>query len=191
MKNFLDIVKGRRSIRRYLNRHIPEDHLDTILEAIRWSPSWANTQCWEIIMIKDQEIKQMLHDTLPKENPAKKSIVEAPIVIALCGKTRASGYYKNQVTTKFGDWLMYDLGIATQNICLTAYCLNLGTVIVGLFDHDKAKEILQVPEEYEVVVLIPVGYPAKESKAPDRREVSQFTHYNAFRQQPALDQNKG
>jgi nitroreductase len=190
MKNFMDIVKGRRSIRRYLKQQIPEKDLETILEAIRWSPSWVNTQCWEIIVIKDQAIKQMLQDTLPKENPAKKSMVEAPVVIALCGKRGTSGYYKNRVATKFGDWFMYDLGIATQNICLTAHFLKLGTVIVGLFDHYRAKEILQIPEGYEVVVLIPMGYPAKESKTPDRREANQFTHYDTFHLQPDLDQNK-
>ena len=190
MKNFMDIVRGRRSIRRYLKQQIQEEHLETILEAVRWSPSWTNTQCWEIIIIKNETIKQMLQDTLPKENPAKKSIVEAPIVLALCGKRGTSGYYKNQVTTKFGDWFMYDLGIATQNICLTAHCLGLGTVIVGLFDHCRTKEILQVPEGYEVVVLIPMGYPAKESKTPPRKEATHFTHYDTFHLHPDPDQNK-
>jgi nitroreductase len=190
MKNFMDIVRGRRSIRRYLKQEIPEKDLDTILEAIRWSPSWVNTQCWEIIVIKDQAIKKMLQDTLPQENPAKKSIVEAPVVIALCGKTGTSGYYKNLAATKFGDWFMYDLGIATQNICLTAHSLKLGTVIVGLFDHCKAKEILQIPEIYEVVTLIPVGYPAKVSRAPDRREAGRFTHYDKFHSKPDSEQSK-
>ena len=190
MKNFMDIVKERRSIRRYLKQEIPEKNLDTILEAIRWSPSWVNTQCWEIIVIKDQAIKKMLQDTLPQENPAKKSIVEAPVVIALCGKTGISGYYKNLAATKFGDWFMYDLGIVTQNICLTAHSLKLGTVIVGLFDHYRAKEALQIPDGYEVLALIPVGYPAKIPKAPDRKEVGRFTHYDTFHRNPDPEKNQ-
>jgi len=75
---------------------------------------------------------------------------------------------------------MFDIGLATQNLCLAAHHLNLGTVIVGLFDQDTAKEILQVPDGYEVVTLIPVGYPAKEGRAPDRREMSEFVHHDTF-----------
>ncbi len=61
-----------------------------------------------------------------------------------------------------------------------AHHLGLGTVIVGLFDHDRAKEILNVPADYELVVLIPMGYPAKTPSAPKRREIEEFTHYDKF-----------
>jgi nitroreductase len=107
-------------------------------------------------------------------------MVQAPVVLVLCGKLKSSGYYKGQITTKFGDWFMFDLGIASQNICLTAYNLGLGTVIVGLFDHNKAKEILGVSDDYEVVTMMPVGYPAKEPEAPKRREINEFVHFNRF-----------
>jgi nitroreductase len=49
-------------------------------------------------------------------------------------------------------------------------------LIVGLFDHNKTKEILGMPEDYEGVSMIPMGYPAKDSEAPKRREISEFTH---------------
>jgi nitroreductase len=75
---------------------------------------------------------------------------------------------------------MFDLGLATQNLCLTAHELGLGTVIVGLLDHDKAKSVLHVPDTHEVVVLIPLGYPAKSPSAPKRKEISEFTHYETF-----------
>jgi nitroreductase len=180
MADFMEIVKGRRSIRRFQAREIPEDDLITILEAVRWAPSWANTQCWEVIVVKDPKIKEKLKDTLSQGNPARKAIVEAPIAVALCGKLERSGFKRGEVTTKFGDWFMFDIGIATQNLCLTAHNLNMGTVIVGLFDQDKAGEILQVPEGYEVVTLVPVGYPAQESGAPARREIGEFVHYDTF-----------
>jgi len=75
---------------------------------------------------------------------------------------------------------MFDLGIAAQSICLTAHSLGLGTVIVGIFNHDKAREILNVPDGYEVMTLIPLGFPAKISSAPKRREISEFAHYDKF-----------
>ncbi len=180
MADFMEIIKGRRSIRRYQEREISEEQLNIILEAIRWAPSWANTQCWEVIVIKDSVIKQKLQETLSTGNPATKAIVEAPVVIALCGKLKSAGYKKGQTATKLGDWFMFDLGIATQNLCLTAHHLSLGTVIVGLFDQGKAKEILKVPEGYELIVLIPLGYPAQEGREPNRREIRDFLHYDKF-----------
>ena len=51
---------------------------------------------------------------------------------------------------------------------------------MGLFDQDKIAEALGVPEGYELVSLIPMGYPTKESGAPKRREISEFVHYDRF-----------
>ena len=180
MSDLMEIIKGRRSIRRYQDQEIPEQDLNQVLEAIRWSPSWANTQCWEAIVIKDLSIKQKLQEVLSTGNPATKAIGEAPVVIALCGKLERSGYKKGEATTKFGDWFMFDLGIATQSLCLAAHNLNLGTVIVGLFNHNKAGDILKVSEDYEVVALVPLGYPAQKGSAPPRREIDEFVHYDTF-----------
>lgn len=180
MSDFMEVIKRRRSIRRYQDQEIPEENLNQVLEAIRWSPSWANTQCWDVIVIKDSGIKQKLQEVLSTGNPARKAIEEAPVVIALCGKLERSGFRKGQAATKFGDWFMFDLGIATQSLCLAAYNLNLGTVIVGLFDQDKAKNILNVPEDYEVVALVPLGYAAQEVSSPPRKEIGEFVHYDTF-----------
>jgi len=181
MSDFLELLKQRRSVRKYEEgKDIPEDVLNQVLEAVQWSQSWANTQCWEVVVVRDASLKEKLQETLAPKNPATKAIVNAPVVLALCGKLKSSGYYNNAVTTKFGDWFLFDLGIATQSLCLAAHSLGLGTVVVGLLDHDKAKEVLGVPEGYELAVLIPMGYPAKISTPPKRREIAEFTHINRF-----------
>jgi len=180
MSDLMEIIKGRRAVRKYQEKDVPEESLNRILESVRWAPSWNNTQCWEVIVVRDHTQKERLQDVMPKINPAWKALVQAPVVLALCGKLATSGYYMGQATTKLGEWFMFDLGIATQNLCLTAHDLGLGTVIAGLFDHNRAKEILDVPEGYELVTLIPLGYPAKDPEAPKRREISEFTHYDKF-----------
>ncbi len=180
MGELMKAIKDRRSIRKYEDKMVPDDFLNQVLEAVQWAPSWANTQCWEIIVVKEQATKQKLQETMGKGNPATKAIVDAPVILAVCGKLKSSGYYKEQVTTKFGDWFMFDLGLATQNLCLAAHDLGLGTVIVGLFDHDKAAQVLGLPEGYELVSLIPLGYPAKISSAPKRREIGEFSHPEKF-----------
>ncbi len=182
MTDLMEIIRSRRSVRKYLDQQVSEKDLNMILEAVKWAPSWANTQCWEVVIVTDPDVKQALQATLPpKGNPAFKAMVQAPVVLALCARKGVSGYYKGQVTTKFGDWFMYDLGIATQNICLMAHYLGLGSVIVGLFDHDKAQDVLKVPEGYQVVTMIALGRPAKAGKAPKRRDLKEFSHHEHFR----------
>jgi nitroreductase len=101
-------------------------------------------------------------------------------VLAVCAKLERAGFYNGQKSTKYGDWFMFDLGIATQNICLTAQDLGLGTVIVGLFDHNKANRLLNVPEGVDCVALVPLGYPNQTPKTPKRRDVAEFTHQDTF-----------
>lgn len=176
----MDAIKGRRSVRRYRPEAVPEEALQVVLEAVRWAPSWANTQCWEVIVVKEAKTKEQVSQTLTATNPARSAIIEAPVVLVLCGKKGVAGYYKGTVATAKGDWLMFDLGLAMENLCLAAYGLGLGTVIVGLFDHRKAEEILKVPSPMEVIAMTPLGYPAREGGAPRRKELSEFVHFETY-----------
>jgi 2-C-methyl-D-erythritol 4-phosphate cytidylyltransferase len=180
MQDVMNAIRQRRSIRNYEEMDVPEETLHQVLEAVKWSPSWANTQCWEVVVIRDSGIKEKLKGTLLGSNPAGKALVGAPVVLGLCAKRASSGYYKGEATTKFGDWFMYDLGIATQSICLAAHAQGLGAVVVGLFDQDKANAVLGVPQGYDIVSLIPLGFPAKVPSAPKRREVEEFTHQDMW-----------
>ncbi len=170
----------RRSIRRYKNDPVDDAKLEKVLEAARWAPSWANTQCTELVVIKDTTIKKQLSEILSKKNPATLAVENAPIVLAVCGKLGTSGFYSGKALTKFGDWYLYDLGLSTQNICMAAHEQGLGTVIVGAFDHDKARDILRVPASHEVVALLPLGYPDHEPPAPKRKSLEEFVHNDTF-----------
>ena len=180
MSDLMSVVKGRRSIRRFQDKPVSEKDLQMILEAIQWSPSWANTQCWEIVVVREAATKEKLKESFSPTNPAIVGLTEAPVVLVLCGKLQSSGYYKGQATTKLGDWFLFDLGLACQSLCLMAQNLGLGTVITGFFNHDKAAEALGVKEGYQLVSVIPLGYPAKVGAAPRRREISEFTHNEKF-----------
>ena len=173
-------IKERRTVRNFEDKPIPEDLLQYVLEALQWTPSWANTQCWEVVLIKDPGVKAGVQEAFPKSNPAFKSITAAPVVIALCARLNESGYYKNEVTTKFGDWFMYDLGLATQNLVLAAHAAGLGTVITGLYDHEIAAKAIKLPENHELVAVIPMGFPSKIPSAPKRKDVAEFTKENTF-----------
>ena len=176
MKTILD----RRSIRRYQDKAIPDDILAGVFEAARWAPSWANAQPWEIVAVRDRKIKEKIQQTVSPRNPSFLALVSAPVLLVVCGQLKRSGYYNDSYPTKFGDWFMYDLGLATGNICLAAHECGLGTVIVGLFDHDRVGEIINLPANHEVLVLVPLGYPDHAPKPPRRREVGEFVHDDSF-----------
>jgi nitroreductase len=178
--DLMDAIKGRRSIRKYKSDPVPEEVLQKVMEAVRWAPSWANTQCWEVIVVKDSKAKSELITAIPETNPAFSSLVQAPLLLVLCGKKGVSGFYKGQPRTTKGDWLMFDTGLAMQNLCLAAHALGLGTVIIGNFNHQKAEEILGTPQSIEVVAVTPLGYPASVGNAPKRKEISEFVFYEKY-----------
>ena len=180
MSGFFELMKTRRSIRKFTEEAVTEEELEGIFESVRWAPSWANTQCWEVVVVRNPETRGALQATLGERNPATKAVVNAPVLLVLCGRKGTSGCYDGKASTCFGDWMLFDLGIATQNIALAAHAQGLGCVVIGLFDHQKAGEILRTPKGVDVVAMIPLGRPAKVSRAPERKPVSAFCHGEVF-----------
>jgi nitroreductase len=171
----MEAIKTRRSVRRFKPDAIPEDVMNEILEAARWAPSWANTQCWEFVVVKDQAIRTRLsEEALLKGNPAKRGVAEAPAVVVALAKEKVAGFYNDVPSTDKGDWFMYDVGVAMQNLCLAAWGFGLGTVHVGLMDAVKVEEILGVPKGVRVTALTPLGYPAVVGGSPPRKEIGDF-----------------
>ena len=176
----LNAIKGRRSIRSYKPGPVSAADLQYILEAAQWAPSWANMQCWEFIIVQDAAIRQRLAETLPEKNPARGACAQAPIIIAACAATGKSGFFKGSPVTDKGDWLLFDLGLALQNLTLAAYEKGLGTVHVGFFDSVKAGAVLGVPEGHTVVELLPLGHPAEEGRVTPRKPIEEFVFYNGY-----------
>jgi nitroreductase len=180
MEQTLAAIMNRRSIRRFAEKEIPAAVLRDLLEAVRWAPSWGNSQCWEVIIVKSTARKEELSAIVTARNPATLAVKTAPVVLAMCAQTGTSGFYKGSAVSKFGDWFMFDLGVATQNVALAAHSLGLSSVIVGAFDHERAKDILNLPAGFEAVTLLPLGYPAQTPSAPARRSIEEFCHEESF-----------
>lgn len=176
-----EAILKRRSQRKFTDYRVTDEEVHELLEAARWAPSWANTQVWEFIVVRDQEIIQKIAGTFSQNNPGTKCTQAASVVIVGCAKTGVSGAYNGKNMTIFSDWYMFDMGLAVQNLCLRAYDIGLGTVIVCLLDHTALKKLLSVPEGYEAVAVIPVGKPAvPEKQPPPRKNIQDFTHLNSF-----------
>ena len=175
-----ECIKSRRSVRRFTDREVGEALLQELLEAVRWSPSWANTQCWELIVVKNKDSRGKLAELLAENNPATRAVVEAPLVLVFCAKKGVAGYKKGTPMTNKGDWFMFDVGAACQNFCLAAHDMGLGTVLVGNFDHLGVDAFLNLKDGVESVAIIPVGYPAREVSAPPRKEINEFVYRESY-----------
>ena len=177
----LEAIKTRRSIRKYKTTPVDDKTLEQVLEAARWAPSWANTQCWRFVVVRDSKVKAQLAEALSANNPATDAIKNAPLVIVVCAKIGRSGCYHGEPSTDKGVyWYMFDAGLTMENLALAAHALGLGTVHVGAFDAKKAESILKVPEGFCVVEMTPLGYPDQEAKAPPRKELSEIVSYDEF-----------
>ena len=177
----IEAIKNRRSIRRYKPDPVDDKTVEQILEAARWAPSWANTQTWRFVVVRDSDLKAQLADTLSTNNPATNAVKNAPIAIVACAQVGRAGCYHGEPVTDKGDsWHMFDAGLAMQNLTLAAHALGLGTVHIGSFDAGKAAEIIGVPEGYCVVEMTPLGYPDQEAKAPPRKALSEIAFDDKF-----------
>ncbi len=180
----MDAITNRRSVRKYSDHMVTDEELREVIGAARLAPSWANTQVWEFIVVRDRELIQQVTQTYSETNPARSGSMSASAIIVMCARAMVSGCKEGRERTKFHEWFMFDLGMAAQNLCLRAHELGLGTVVVGNLDHDACARLLLVPDGYEVVAAIPIGRPAAPGgKGPSRKEMKAFVHLDTFGEQ--------
>jgi nitroreductase len=174
-------IRERRSIRKFNDQAVSDREIGQLLEAARWAPSWGNRQVWEFIVVRDKQLIEKITATYREGNPARNCSLAASALIVACAKTGVSGTSDGVERTKFTNWFLFDLGLAVQNLCLKAHELGLGTVVVGSLGHDRCRQLLGLPEGYEVVVALPLGKPALPGKeGPARRRVAEFSHLERF-----------
>ena len=180
MNSFIETMKQRRSIRKYTDQRVTDETMQELYEVIECAQSWSNTQCWEIVDVQEEALREQIQATVPTSNPAYKAILSASRLLVVCARKGKSGYIANEVANKHGDWYMYDLGIMTQSLCLAAHSLGLGTVVVGWFDIEAVEKLLKCPEGTEVVSLLPLGYTTQVRKGPPHKPTAEFLHTNTF-----------
>ena len=183
----LEAIKTRRSIRQYKSTPVDDKTIELVLEAARWAPSWGNSQCWRFIVVRDSSIKDKLADAViavsDRPNRAAGAIKQAPVAIVACAELGKSGYFARELikpVTDKGDWYMFDVALAMQNLVLAAHSLGLGTVHVGAFDAKKVANILGVPEGFCVVSMTPLGYSDQKPSLRPRKELSEIVFYDKY-----------
>ena len=174
-----DCIKGRRSIRKFKEQPIDRELLSEIIETASYAPSWKHTQITRYIAVTG-ELKDKLAAECTSAYPKNGEIItQAPMLIVVTYIKGRSGFERDGSfsTAKEGSWQMFDAGVAAQTFCLAAYEQGIGSVIMGIFDEAKAASLLNIPEEREIVALIPIGYPDEEPVAPRRNPVEDLLSF--------------
>nr|MDO8118968.1 nitroreductase family protein [Candidatus Sigynarchaeota archaeon] len=147
----LDLMKARRSIRKFKPDPVSDDALHTILEAARWCQSASNKQPWRFIVVKNKDLimKLTTHATYGS------FLAQAPVSIAIVADTASK-------------WYLHDTCMASHQVCLMAWALGLGTCWIGSLDRDKAGATLGLKKHEFLTTILPIGYP-NESPVPTGR----------------------
>ena len=173
-----ECIKGRRSIRKFTDQPVSHELLSQIVETASYAPSWKHTQIVRYIAVEGETKAKLAKCT--STFPNNGAIMEnAPIVVAVTIIKGRSGFERDgSFTTKRGDsWQMFDAGIASEAFCLAAFEQGLGTVIMGIFEQEKAAALLEIPEDMDLIALVAVGYPAESPSAPKRKEVDELLSF--------------
>jgi len=162
-----EAIKTRRSIRRYRKEPIPEEVLLKVLEAGRWAPSAKNSQLWNFIVLKDEEIKRKIAEVFP----SGRFLADAACGIAVVTDPKTSNH------------AVEDGAAAAQNMLLAAHALGLGACWLGVYGgvyEEKIKEILNVPKEKFLVSIISLGFPAETLTAKPRKSLEEILFVNRY-----------
>ncbi len=162
-----EAIRGRRSVRAFLNRAVPRETIERLLEAATWAPSGGNAQTWRFVVITDPAEIRSIKIVSPG------LLGDPTAVIAICQdlvQARAKG-------GPLGETFLapVDAAMATQNLLLAAYAEGLGTCAIASFHRHGVSRLLKIPEGIEPILLVSLGYPAQSPPAPPRRQEGVFT----------------
>jgi len=142
-EEMLQLIKERRSIRNFKSEMISDNEIQMVLEAGRWTPSASNKQPWRFIVIKNKEHLQKISNLAIYG----KFIKRAPIAIAIVGKKSENP-----------NWYVQDTSLASMNMMLMAWTLNIGTCWIGSMERNKVKQILGLGDDDFLLTVLPMGY---------------------------------
>ena len=146
---FYEVISKRRSIRAYKKDPVEDSKLSRILNAARLAPTAANRQPYSLIVVKDEDTKIRLKDAYSQE-----WFFTAPVIICACALPDDA--WKRNDGKGYVD---VDVAIAMDHLILAASAEGLGTCWIAAFKPEVVREVLNIPDNMEPLVLTPLGYP--------------------------------
>ena len=161
--DILEIIKTRRSIRKFEGRQVPEEIIEQVLEAGRWAPSGLNNQPWRFALIEGEALRE----DISRLTHYRRVVKNAPLLIAVFLDNE-----KSYNRTKD----LQAVGACLQNMLLEIHALGLGAVWLGeiLKSNDQIKAILEVPDNLELMAVLAMGYSAEKQKTGTRKGLKEL-----------------
>lgn len=207
-QSLLELVKKRRSTHRYKSDPIPDESVENIIEAARWAPSGANSQPWEFVVVRKQELKDRIVKLFEEQHEISYKIEQsreperrfpgfakplqgtpgfasAPVLIIMCGDPRTKEAYPLNAVLDRGQSNFYSsLASAFLYMHLAARALGLGSQWVSASALDlmqsQIKNLLEIPVELEIYDMMALGYAAAESKPRPVRDRVEMVHNDTY-----------
>jgi nitroreductase len=154
-----ELLLKRRSHREYLDKEIPEQVINEIIDISRYAPTSMNSQSYYFKFIRDEEL---ICDLASIRKTASEPIKKAPVAVAICSDNEQSNRYKQ------------DADIAAYHFMLAARLYNLGTCWIADMDRESIKRKLDIPIDHYIATITPLGYIKDDKEAPDRKEPAKF-----------------
>ncbi|MFZ5987334.1 MAG: nitroreductase family protein [Bacillota bacterium] len=170
--DIFDVIEKRRSIRKYEKKEIEKEKLKKVLETAHLAPSAKNAQPWKVLLVDNDRLKQGLVEAAKEQ----RFLLEAPYIVVMCVNRKECYQEHGDYMTSFA----VDGAIFVDHLTLAARALGLGTCWIAKFNETKVKELLNIPADFRVVVMTPLGYPAESGKDKGRKPLSEILYENTW-----------
>ena len=176
INNIFDVIKNRRSVRKYKSTPIPKEHLMKILEAGNYAPTPRNRQAWKFVVIQEKEtIDQIRESCIKKAGKDSRGyytdFLSAPTYVVVFAHIKTKNPV-NDITAA---------ALAAENMLLAARSLGYGTVFaVNSVPEEIVVAELKVPDDYQYICVIPIGVPVEWPEPKKKKSLEEVVLYEKF-----------
>lgn len=176
---FQELLEKRRSIRNYDADSKPEtEDIKELVKAALEAPSWKNTETGRYHCVLSEDMIQKFRETCLPEFNQRNSEHAAYIVTTYVRDTAGFQLHDKQPDNEIGNgWGCYDLGLQNENLVLKATECGFSTLIMGIRDADKIRELLSIPEEETIMAVIAIGQTSATPSRPKRKNVEEVLSF--------------
>lgn len=179
--NFIDLSNTRQSVRKYIAKPVSKEKVDLCIEAARIAPSASNSQPWKFIVVDEPELKnKVASETYGMLVSFNKFALQAPVIVVIVIE-KPKMITQIGATLKDREFPLIDIGISAEHFCLQASELGLGTCMLGWFNENPIKKLLNIPKEKRIGLIITLGYSEDENiRTKNRKTTDEMRSYNGY-----------
>ena len=180
--DFNKLIITRQSVRRYAATAVEPEKLNKCLEAARLAPSASNSQPWKFIVVDQEPLRtEVAKATFSDIKLINKFTVQAPVLVVIVME-KAKLITRLAMMVKKKEWPLIDIGITATHFCLQATELGLGTCMIGWFQENKIKKLLQIPSDKSIGLVISLGYAVDgyPLRTKIRKPMEEMVRYNGY-----------